>query len=51
VGDRSSNASALLGMEGFVILSQTGEDGKVWVLVETKADVGNDRLSWPHLKA
>lgn len=51
VGDRSSNASALLGMEGFVILSQTGEDGKVWVLVETKADVGNDRLSWPHLEA
>ena len=33
--DRSGDASALLGMEGFVVLSQTEEDGECWVLVET----------------
>jgi len=37
--DRSGDASALLGMEGFVVLSQTEEDGELWVLVETTADV------------
>jgi hypothetical protein len=26
-------------MEGFVVLSQTEEDGELWVLVETTADV------------
>jgi transposase len=36
--DRSGDASALLGMEGFVVLSQTEEDGECWVLVETTAD-------------
>ena len=39
MGDRSSDASALLGMEGFVVLSQSEEGGEVWVLVETTADV------------
>ena len=39
MGDRSSGATALLGMDGFVVLSQTEEDGEVWVLVETTADV------------
>ena len=39
MGDRSADASALLGMEGFVVLSQTEEDGECWVLVETTADV------------
>ena len=37
--DRSGDASALLGMDGFVVLSQTEEDGEVWVLVETTAGV------------
>jgi len=37
--DRSRDASALLGMEGFVVLSQTEEDGECWVLVETTRDV------------
>jgi len=39
MGDRSGDASALLGMEGFVVLSQTEEDGECWVLVETSRDV------------
>ncbi len=39
MGDRSGDASALLGMEGFVVLSQTEEDGECWVLVETTRDV------------
>jgi hypothetical protein len=39
MGDRSRDASALLGMEGFVVLSQTEEDGECWVLVETTRDV------------
>jgi len=39
MSDRSGDASALLGMEGFVVLSQTEEDGELWVLVETTADV------------
>jgi len=39
MGDRSSDASALLGMEGFLVLSQSEEDGELWVLVETTADV------------
>ncbi len=39
MGDRSSSASALLGMEGFVVLSQSEGDGELWVLVETTADV------------
>jgi len=39
MGDRSGDASALLGMDGFVVHSQTEEDGELWVLVETTADV------------
>jgi transposase len=39
MGDRSGDASALLGMEGFVVLSQTEEDGECWVLVETTAEM------------
>ena len=39
MGDRSSDASALLGMEGFVVLSQSEEGGEAWVLVETTATV------------
>jgi len=39
MSDRSGDASALLGMEGFVVLSQTAGDGELWVLVETTADV------------
>ena len=39
MGDRSSDASALLGVEGFVVFSQSEEDGEVWVLVETTATV------------
>ena len=39
MGDRSSDASALLGMEGFVVLSQSEEGGELWVLVETTATV------------
>ena len=39
MGDRSSDASALLGMDGFAVLSQCEEDGEVWVLVETTGDV------------
>ncbi len=39
MGDRSSDASALLGMDGFVVLSQVEEDGELYVLVETTATV------------
>jgi transposase len=37
--ERSGDASALLGMEGFVVLSQTEEAGEWWLLVETEKDV------------
>ncbi len=37
--DGSSDASWLLGMEGFVVLSMTEEDGEVFLLVETTADL------------
>jgi len=39
MGDRSRDASALLGMDGFVVLSQSEEDGELYVLVETTATV------------
>ena len=39
MGDRSSGASALLGMEGFVVLASTEVDDELWLLVETDADV------------
>ena len=39
MGDRSGDASALLGMDGFVVLSQTEEDGELWLLVETTRDL------------
>jgi len=39
MGDRRRDASALLGMEGFVVLSQSEEDGELYVLVETTATV------------
>ena len=43
MGDRSSDASALLGMDGFVVLSQIEEDGELYVLVETTATVAGRR--------
>jgi transposase len=39
MGDRSGDANALLGMDGFVVLSQVEEDGELYVLVETTATV------------
>ena len=39
MGDRTGDATALLGVDGFIVLSQTEEDGEVWVLGETTADV------------
>jgi transposase len=39
MGDRSGDASALLGMEGFVVLSQSEEDGVCGGRVERRADV------------
>ncbi len=39
MGDRSSDASALLGMDGFVVLAQSEEDRELYVLVETTATV------------
>ena len=39
MGDRSRDASALLGMEGVVVCSQSEEDGELYVLVETTANV------------
>ena len=38
MSDRSGGATALLGMEGFVVLSMTEEEGEVWLLVETEAE-------------
>lgn len=38
MSDGSGDASALLGMESFVVLAQMEEDGEVWILVETRAD-------------
>jgi transposase len=37
--ERSGDATALLGMEGFVVLSTTEEEGELYLLVETTADV------------
>jgi hypothetical protein len=37
--DRSGDAIALLGMEGFVVLSQTEEEGECWILVGTTRGV------------
>lgn len=39
MSDRSGDAHALLGMDGFVVISQTEEDGELFVLVETTRDV------------
>jgi len=39
MGDRSGGASALLGMEGFVVLAMERHDDEWWLLVETEADV------------
>jgi transposase len=35
--DGSGEATALLGMDGFIVLAMTGEDGEWWLLVETTA--------------
>ena len=37
--DGSSGATALLGMDGFVVLAMTEEDGEMFISVETTADV------------
>ena len=37
--DRSGGASALLGMDGFVVLSATESEDELWLLVETTAQV------------
>jgi transposase len=37
--DGSSGATALLGMDGFVVLAMTEEDGELFISVETTADV------------
>ena len=34
----SEDPTALLGMGGFLVLSQTEEDGEVWILLETSDD-------------
>ena len=37
--DGSSSATALLGIDGFVVCAQIEADGEVWISVETTADV------------
>jgi transposase len=37
--DRSGGATALLGMDGFVVLASTEEDDELWLLVETTEDL------------
>ncbi len=37
--ERSSDATALLRMEGFVVLTMTGDTGEWWLLVDTTADL------------
>jgi transposase len=37
---RSGDATALLGMEGFVVLAMDQTEGEWWLLVETTSDVG-----------
>lgn len=39
ITERSAGATALLGMDGFVAGTQVEQDGEVWILVETTADV------------
>jgi len=39
MGECSQDASALLGMEGFVVLFKSEEDGECWVLLETTRDL------------
>jgi len=39
MGNATGDAAALLGMEGFVVLSTTEEDGELFVLVETTRNV------------
>ncbi len=47
MGDRSGDAGALLGMDGFVVLSQVEEDGELDVLLETTAAVAGPGASGP----
>ena len=37
--ERSGGATALLGMDGFVVLEQVEEHGEIWLLVETDRDL------------
>ena len=37
--DRSGGSTALLGMDGFVVLTQIDTEGEIWMLVETTADL------------
>jgi hypothetical protein len=37
--DGSSGATALLGMDEFVVLAMTEEDGELFISVETTADI------------
>jgi transposase len=39
MGDRSGGVTALLGMDGFVVLSEVETAGEIWMLVETTAEV------------
>ncbi len=39
---RSEGATALLGMEGFVVGAQMETDGELWLMVETTAEVVGD---------
>lgn len=38
MSNANGDATVLLGMEGFIVLSQMEEDGELWVLIETTAN-------------
>jgi len=38
MNQHSEEPTALLAMVGFVLLSQTEEDGELWIFIETTAD-------------
>ena len=47
-GSGEPSATALVGMDGFVVVAQTVADGEHWLLIETAAtDRGARTAVWP----
>jgi hypothetical protein len=47
-GSGEPSATALVGMDGFVVVAQTVADGEHWLLIETRRrDRGARTAAWP----